>query len=114
VELRLASDGAVEVRSARLSPGMVREGQLIPLPRSADGWWRSGDGGLWSDRALVVMGRLDGALLSGGETVFPEELEGRLLGAVAEITPLPDCAFFLRNYDYPGTRVSRCQRIGLA
>jgi len=83
VELRLASDGAVEVRSARLSPGMVRDGQLIPLPRSADGWWRSGDGGRWSDRALVVMGRLDGALLSGGETVFPEELEGRLLGAVA-------------------------------
>jgi O-succinylbenzoic acid--CoA ligase len=84
VELRLASDGAVEVRSARLSPGMVRDGQLIPLPRSADGWWRSGDGGRWSDRALVVMGRLDGALLSGGETVFPEELEGRLLGAVAD------------------------------
>jgi len=25
----------------------------------------------------------------------------RLLGAVAEITALPDCVFFLRNYDYP-------------
>jgi O-succinylbenzoic acid--CoA ligase len=30
-----------------------------------------------------VLGRLDGALQSGGETVFPELLEGRLLAAAA-------------------------------
>jgi O-succinylbenzoic acid--CoA ligase len=30
---------------------------------------------------LTVLGRLDGALQSGAETVFPEELEGRLVAA---------------------------------
>jgi O-succinylbenzoic acid--CoA ligase len=30
---------------------------------------------------LTGLGRLDGALQSGGETVFPEELEGRLVAA---------------------------------
>ena len=31
----------------------------------------------------------------------PDYFALRLLGAVAELTPLPDCVFFLRNYDYP-------------
>jgi O-succinylbenzoic acid--CoA ligase len=37
---------------------------------------------------LTVLGRLDGALQSGAETVFPEELEGRLVAA-AEGRGLP-------------------------
>jgi O-succinylbenzoic acid--CoA ligase len=32
---------------------------------------------------LTVLGRLDGALQSGAETVFPEVLEGRLVAAAA-------------------------------
>jgi O-succinylbenzoic acid--CoA ligase len=37
---------------------------------------------------LTVLGRLDGALQSGAETVFPEELEGRMVAA-AEGRGLP-------------------------
>jgi O-succinylbenzoic acid--CoA ligase len=69
---------AVEVRSDRLSPGWLAAGRLVPLPRTADGWWRSGDAGRLGPAGLVVRGRLDGAIHSGGETVFPEQLEERL------------------------------------
>ncbi|MFN5220537.1 MAG: AMP-binding protein [Cyanobacteriota bacterium] len=85
VELRLdAATGAVEVRTSRLSLGWLDgAGGVRPLLPVPGGWWRSGDagrlelGGLQAG-GLVVLGRLDGALHSGGETVFPEQLEQRL------------------------------------
>ncbi|MFY8148689.1 MAG: AMP-binding protein [Prochlorococcaceae cyanobacterium] len=79
VELRLhPRSGAVQVRTARLSPGWFTAAGLEPLPRSAGGWWSSGDAGLLTPLGLVIRGRLDGAISSGGETVFPEQLEARL------------------------------------
>ena len=79
VRLRIApGSAAVELDCGRLSPGWLAAGRLQPLPRSADGWWRSGDGGRLEPAGLQVLGRLDGALHSGGETVFPEQLEQRL------------------------------------
>ena len=80
VRLRIdAPTGAVEVATARLSPGWISDsGALEPLPRTADGWWRSGDAGRLAPAGLEIFGRLDGAIQSGGETVFPEQLEQRL------------------------------------
>lgn len=101
VELRLDSaTGAVELRAARLSPGFLKAGAVVPLPCTADGWWRSGDGGLLTSEGLVVLGRLDGALHSGGETVFPEVLEQRLLAA-AQVAGLPLEAVLLLAEDDP-------------
>ncbi len=84
VEIRIdAATGAVEVRSDRLSPGTLTAGVLSPLPLQPHGWWRSGDGGRIVGGRLEVLGRLDGAILSGGETVFAEQLEARLLAEAA-------------------------------
>jgi O-succinylbenzoic acid--CoA ligase len=91
---------AVEVRSGRLSPGWLANGQLQPLPRSADGWWRSGDAGRLGPAGLQVLGRLDGAIHSGGETVFPEPLEAQLL-ALAQAAGLPVQALLLLPADDP-------------
>ncbi|MEB3321726.1 MAG: AMP-binding protein [Synechococcaceae cyanobacterium] len=83
------ASGAVEVRCRRLSPGWLEDGVLRPLPRTGDGWWRSGDAGRLAPEGLVLEGRLDGAFHSGGETVFPEQLEARLLEvALAQGLPL--------------------------
>ena len=78
LELRLGAEQAVEVRCERLSPGWLEAGRLQPLPRTDDGWWRSGDAGRLGPAGLELLGRLDGAIHSGGETVFPELLEQRL------------------------------------
>lgn len=93
VRLRIdASSGAVEVATTRLSPGWVGEGGgLEALPLSADGCWRSGDGGRLGPQGLEIFGRLDGAIHSGGETVFPEQLEARLRGlALRQALPLQE------------------------
>ena len=98
VQLRLAapagSAGALEVLTSRLSPGWLHQGQLQSLPRSADGWWRSGDAARLSPRGLEVLGRLDGAIHSGGETVFPEQVEQRL-GTLIQAAALPVAALLL-------------------
>ncbi|MFN7898484.1 MAG: AMP-binding protein [Synechococcaceae cyanobacterium] len=89
VELRLEGEsGAIALRTARLSPGWWQAGRLRPFT-TADGGWRRGDAGGWSGQAggpnasLVVRGRLDGAIHSGGETVFPEQVRHRLLDRIA-------------------------------
>lgn len=88
------SSGAIAVRCARLSPGFLAQGELYPLPASGDieplggSWWESGDAGRLGPEGLRVLGRLDGAIHSGGETLFPEVLEERLQ-AEAKAAGLP-------------------------
>ena len=88
-----ALDGAVEVQATSLSPGHLEGGRLRPLAL-AGGWWRSGDRGRLDPQGLCLLGRLDGAVHSGGETVFPEEIERALL-ALAARRALPLAALLL-------------------
>ena len=79
VEFRLGDDQALFVRTARLAVGRWSSDDPSRLKSltDAEGWWRSGDAASLKPE-LTVLGRLDGALHSGGETVFPEQLEARL------------------------------------
>jgi len=88
-ELRIAPGaGAVEVRTPSLSPGYLEGGRLRPLERDGGGWWRTGDGGWLDPGGLTLLGRLDGAVHCGGETVFPEQVE-RTLQTLASQQALP-------------------------
>lgn len=95
VRLRVEeASGALAIATARLSPGWLVQGALVPLPRTVDGWWLSGDAARFSDQGLQVLGRLDAAIHSGGETVFPEQVEQRL-AALIEAAALPVAAVLL-------------------
>ena len=101
VELRVDADGALQVRLPRLAIGSWRMDQpdlLSPLTDS-EGWWRSGDRAELVPE-LHVLGRLDGAIHSGGETVFPEQLEARLMEA-AQGMALPVDAVLLLGVEDP-------------
>ena len=90
VELRLGADGALQVRSPRLAVASWCCGQADRLFALGDsqGWWTSGDAAeLLAEGTtlrLDVLGRRDGAVHSGGETVFPERLEERLRASARE------------------------------
>ena len=100
IELRVEANGALAVRCGRLAIGRWKsdwDGSLAvqstkpsfsPLTEE-DGWWRSGDAARLQGSAetpqLTLLGRLDGAIHSGGITVFPEQLEVRLMAAAREV-----------------------------
>jgi O-succinylbenzoic acid--CoA ligase len=79
--------GALEIQASSLALGTLEAGRLQPLPLQ-QGWWCSGDRAVLGPAGLTVLGRLDGAIQSGGETVFPEQVEQRLL-ALAAAAQLP-------------------------
>ncbi len=66
----------------------MSEGQLEQL-QDNEGWWKSGDMAKLTQHSrlpqLEIIGRLDSAINSGGETIFPEKLESRLLEIAREI-----------------------------
>ena len=99
VELRLAADGALQVRTDRLALGRWSADQpdRFEQLKDADGWWRSGDRAAFTP-GLQIMGRMDGAIHSGGETVFPEQLEQRLMAA-AQAVSVPVSAVLLLGVD---------------
>ena len=101
VELRLAADGALEVRTDRLALGCWRADQPDRWESlgDGDGWWRSGDQAALTP-SLQIAGRIDGAIHSGGETVFPEQLEQRLMAAL-QAASLPVSAVLLLAVEDP-------------
>lgn len=42
---------------------------------TTDGWYNTGDLGKWVEDQLIVMGRADDMIISGGENIYPIEIE---------------------------------------
>lgn len=105
-ELRIAGDGEILVRGKTLFMGYV-EGQRLHRPFTEEGWFCTGDfGRVDADGYLTVDGRKDNRFFSGGETIYPEEIERVLceFGGVdqAVVVPVPHeefgqrCVAFVR------------------
>jgi O-succinylbenzoic acid--CoA ligase len=72
----VAEVGEILVRSPTVSPGYV--GQNQPST-DADGWLHTGDLGRFDEQGfLYVVGRRDELIISGGENIFPTEVEAAL------------------------------------
>lgn len=89
--------GQILVAGPPLFRGYVTDAG-IDDPRTADGWYRTGDRGrLDAGGRLHVQGRMDRMFVSGGENVQPEEIEATLerLDAVerAVVVPVPDAEY---------------------
>jgi acyl-CoA synthetase (AMP-forming)/AMP-acid ligase II len=87
VDVRLADDGEVLMRSAWLMDGYFddRDATAAAL---RDGWYHTGDLGAFDDEGYVsIVGRARDVIRTGGETVAPAEVES-VLGthpAIAEV-----------------------------
>jgi acyl-CoA synthetase (AMP-forming)/AMP-acid ligase II len=94
VDLRLAADGEVCVRSSFLMDGYF-EAPEATAEALQDGWYHTGDrGSLDEEGYLSIVGRARDVLRTGGETVAPGEVEQVLAAhpAVGEVAVvgLPD------------------------
>jgi o-succinylbenzoate---CoA ligase len=71
VEVRIAAGGEVHLRG----PMLLRAYRDGTDPKDADGWLATGDLGRFEDGRLVVHGRRDDLIITGGENVWPEPVE---------------------------------------
>jgi O-succinylbenzoic acid--CoA ligase len=81
------SDDRIEVRGPTLMEGYRFDPAATGAAFTADGWLRTGDAGSIEDGRLIVHGRADDAIRTGGETVWPREVERALAShpKVAEV-----------------------------
>ncbi|MCU1503388.1 MAG: menE [Ilumatobacteraceae bacterium] len=87
VEVRLAGDGQIQLRCP-MSMRCYRGRSALHHPIDADGWLATGDVGEWrEDGRLHVAGRRGDLIVTGGENVWPEQVEAalRLDPAIGEV-----------------------------
>ena len=74
-EMKIDHDGEILLKGKTLFRGYILDGDIKSL-RDKEGWFRTGDVGLMDDRDnLMVTGRKDNMFISGGENIYPEEIE---------------------------------------
>ena len=82
-ELPAGRDGEILVRGPNVATGYWNAPELS-AQTFADGWYRSGDIGHFDDEGhLHVVARKKDMIISGGENIYPAELENILLEAPA-------------------------------
>jgi acyl-CoA synthetase (AMP-forming)/AMP-acid ligase II len=87
-EVRLGERGEIQVRGAAPLPGYWNDPEATARSLTADGFYRTGDvGTLDADGYLTIVDRLSDLVITGGENVYPAEVEGVLAGhpAVADV-----------------------------
>ncbi|MGY0218866.1 o-succinylbenzoate--CoA ligase [Endozoicomonadaceae bacterium StTr2] len=82
-DIVLADNGEILLRGPGVFSGYWINGELDSV-RDENGWFHSRDKARWVQGQLLVEGRLDNMMISGGENIQPEEIE-RVLQADPDI-----------------------------
>ena len=78
--VRLDPDGGIEVRGPTLMDGYRGDPGATGAAFTTDGWLRTGDLGTFADDGrLELAGRADELIRSGGEKIWPQEVERALM-----------------------------------
>ncbi|MEQ8735364.1 MAG: AMP-binding protein [Rhodospirillaceae bacterium] len=104
-EIRIADDndkpigahqaGEIQIKSEGVTPGYWNAPELTAQSRTADGWFKTGDIGKFDEEgAFYVVDRKKDMFISGGENVYPAEIENALATfpeiAEAAVIGIPD------------------------
>ncbi len=85
VEIDLSNSNTLKVRTNRLAKYRLIHNKL-EIICDKNGWWQSGDIAQLihktSSTELHLKGRIDNAINSGGETIYPEQIEMRLIKSI--------------------------------
>ncbi len=87
-EVRLGERGEIQVRGAGPPPRYWADPEATSAALTPDGFYRTGDVGTIDARGyLTIIDRLSDVIITGGENVFPGEVEAVLAGhaAVADV-----------------------------
>ncbi len=99
-ELSITKDQEILVKGQTLFKAFV-ENKEINYRQDDNEWYKTGDlGVLDDDGSLTVIGRKDNMFISGGENIYPEEIEASLNSIeniiISVVIPIPDDEFGYR------------------
>jgi len=103
-EVRLLPSKEILVKGDCLCAGYEVDG-ILTSPFLEGGWFATKDLGAWSrDGHLEILGRKDNLFISGGENIYPEEIERHLYEMpsilLAFVVPIPDPEFGQRPFAF--------------
>jgi fatty-acyl-CoA synthase len=79
VDVRLSPEDELQVRGPNVFPGYWRNDEATAAAFTSDGWLRTGDVAGCDDEGFYrIKGRLKDMFISGGENVYPAEIEAVL------------------------------------
>ena len=104
-EIALNDEQEIHVRGKTLFLGYLNDQKSLTLPLDANGYFATGDLGIYSPKSgLQIHGRKDRLFISGGENIYPEEIETYLRqieGMIdVRIEPKQDQEFGMRPIAY--------------
>ncbi len=80
-EVPAGTAGEIQIKSEGVTPGYWNNPDETAASRTKDGWYKTGDmGRMDEDGALYVVDRKKDMFISGGENVYPAEIENVLAG----------------------------------
>ena len=71
--------GEIWIRGPQIMRGYWKNPQATTDAIRADGWFRSGDAGFMEDGYLFIHDRVKDMIISGGENIYPAEIENVLM-----------------------------------
>ena len=116
-EVQVLGDGQIQVRGDNVFLGYLEAGTVQPAV-DADGWFSTGDlGEIDPEGCLKIHGRKDNLIISGGENIYPEEIEAVLMGLdeveQVRVAAIKDVEFGERPVAYVQTRSGELDRPAL-
>ena len=105
--IQLSEHHEIKVQGSPLFLGYWN-GSSIDDPRDVDGWFGTKDRGELIDGRLYPIGRVDQMFISGGENIYPEEIEAVLhdLGIFSIVVPVSDARYGQRPVAFVLTDLS--------
>ena len=87
VEIEITNRNSLKIKTSRIAISNWKNNKLESITNS-NGWWEAGDLAQYvtlnNKKALQILGRRDSAINSGGETIFPEEIEMKLMQIISK------------------------------
>ena len=87
VEIEINNRNILKIKTRRIALSKWQNNKLESVSDS-NGWWEAGDLAKYvtlnNKKALKILGRIDSAINSGGETIFPEDVEMKLMKIISQ------------------------------
>ena len=87
VEIEINKSNSLKIKTNRIATSKWKNDKFESIT-DANGWWEAGDLAQYitldNRKAIQILGRRDSAINSGGETIFPEDIEVELMKIISK------------------------------